>query len=146
MPIATEVEKLVKSKPFYAVAGAGDLAVKELRKLPERIQKLQGRSEEIREVAKDLPEKAKEFAGKAEVYAQHLPEKARVYADQVADKATKLYDEFATHGRKIVSKASGGAARELEEVSEASAPPRTNAATKKNNRARTPKSSTTPKA
>jgi uncharacterized coiled-coil DUF342 family protein len=145
MPIATEVEKLVKSKPFYAVAGAGDLAVKELRKLPERIQKLQGRSEEIREVAKDLPEKAKELAGKAEVYAQHFPEKARAAADQVADKATKLYDDFASHGRKVVSRASGEAALELEEVSEAAAPPHTTAP-KKNNRARTPKSSTTPKA
>jgi uncharacterized coiled-coil DUF342 family protein len=144
MPIATEVKKLAESKPFYAVAGAGDLAVEKLRELPERIQKLQGRGEEFREVAKDLPEKAKELAGKAEIYAQHFPEKARVYADQVTDHVTKLYEELASRGRKIVSKTSGGAALELEEVSEAAKSSRATAsAPRKNNRTRAPK--TTPK-
>ncbi|WP_433251107.1 hypothetical protein ACQPYK_05335 [Streptosporangium sp. CA-135522] len=148
MTLATEVKKLAESKPFYAVAGAGDFAVEKLRELPEQIQKLQGRREEIREAAKDLPEKAREFAGKAEVYAKDFsgkaegyakdfPEKARSYADQFTGKAIELYEEFANRGRKVVSKASGEAALELEEVSEAAEPAVAIQATRKNTR--TPK-------
>ncbi|WP_326635389.1 hypothetical protein OG884_21055 [Streptosporangium sp. NBC_01755] len=122
MPIATEVKKLADSKPFYAVAGAGDFAVEKLLELPERIQRLQSRREEIREAAKDLPEKARELAGKAEGYAKDFPVKARDYADQFAGKATELYEEFANRGRKVVSKTSSEAALELEELSQAARP------------------------
>ncbi|GII02947.1 hypothetical protein [Planobispora takensis] len=133
MTLATEVKKFTDSKPFYAVAGAGDFAVEKLRELPEQIQRLQGRREEFREAAKDLPEKARHFAGRAEgyakqvgdraeVYAKDLPEKARGYADQLTARAVELYDEFANRGRKVVSKVSGEAALELEEVSEAAEP------------------------
>ncbi len=141
MTLATEVKKLAESKPFYAVAGAGDFAVEKLRELPEQIQRLQGRREEIREAAKDLPERAREFAGKAEVYAKDFPGKARVYADQFSVKAAELYEEFASRGRKVVSKASGEAALELEEVSEAAEPAVATQATTKNTRA--PKSNST---
>ncbi|GAA3443871.1 hypothetical protein [Planomonospora venezuelensis] len=133
MTLATEVKKLTDSKPFYAVAGAGDFAVEKLRELPEQIQRLQGRREEVREVARELPGKAKEFAGRAEGYARQfgdraeeyardLPEKARGYADQLTARATELYEEFALRGRKVVSQVSGEAALELEEVSEAAEP------------------------
>ncbi|MFI6457559.1 hypothetical protein ACIBF6_39130 [Streptosporangium amethystogenes] len=134
MPITTEVKKLAESKPFYAVAGAGDFAVEKLMELPERIQKLQSRREEIREAAKDLPEKARELAGKAEGYAKDFPVKARDYADQFAGRATELYEEFANRGRKVVSKTSGDAALELEELS-AAARPTTATAPKKGTRA-----------
>ncbi|MBG0813748.1 hypothetical protein [Planomonospora sp. ID82291] len=133
MTLATEVKKITDSKPFYAVAGAGDFAVEKLRELPEQVQRLQSRREEIREVARDLPVKArqiagkaevyaKEFGGKAEVYAKDLPVKARDYADQLTAIANELYEEFATRGRKVVSKVSGEAALELEEVSENAEP------------------------
>ncbi|WP_030924441.1 hypothetical protein [Streptosporangium amethystogenes] len=122
MPITTEVKKLAESKPFYAVAGAGDFAVEKLMELPERIQKLQSRREEIREAAKDLPEKARVLAGKAEGYAKDFPVKARDYADHFAGRATELYEEFANRGRKVVSKTSGDAALELEDLSEAARP------------------------
>lgn len=155
MTLATEVKKLAESKPFYAVAGAGDFAVEKLRELPEQIQKLQGRREEFREAAKDLPEKAREFAGKAEDYAKDFsgkaegyakdfPEKARVYADQFTGKAVELYEEFASRGRRVVSKASGEAALELEEVSEAAEPAVATQATRKNSR--TPKTGSAPEA
>jgi uncharacterized coiled-coil DUF342 family protein len=122
MPITTEVKKLAESKPFYAVAGAGDFAVEKILELPEQIQKLQGRREEIREAAKDLPGRARQLAGKAEGYAKDFPVKARDYADQIAGKANELYEEFANRGRKVVSKTSGEIALELEEVSEAADP------------------------
>ncbi|MBB2909265.1 ElaB/YqjD/DUF883 family membrane-anchored ribosome-binding protein [Streptosporangium becharense] len=139
MPITTEVKKLADSKPFYAVAGAGDFAVEKLRELPEQLQRLQSRRGELGEVAKELPVKARELAGKAEGYAREFPEKARDYADLVAVRAVEIYEEFATRGRKVVSKASGEAALELEEVSEAAEPAAAAPAPKKTTRA--PKSS-----
>ncbi|MEU4404207.1 hypothetical protein AB0F88_06760 [Streptosporangium sp. NPDC023963] len=142
MPITAEVKKLAESKPFYAVAGAGDFAVEKLLELPEQIQKLQGRREEIREAAKDLPERARQLAGKAEGYAKDFPVKARDYADQIAGRAGELYEEFANRGRKVVSKTSGEIALELEEVSEAAEPAIAAARTPKKG-TRTSKSTTT---
>lgn len=120
MTLATEVKKLTESKPFYAVAGAGDFAVEKLRELPEQLQRLQSRRGEL---GKDLPEKARAYADKAEGFAREFPEKAREYADQLSHKATEVYEDFATRGRKVVSKTTGEAALELEEVSEAAEPP-----------------------
>jgi hypothetical protein len=120
MTLATEVKKLTDSKPFYAVAGVGDYAVEKLRELPEQLQKLQSRRFDL---TRELPEKTRAAADKAEAFAREFPEKARVYADQLTLKATEVYEDFATRGRKVVSKASGEAALELEEVSEAAEPP-----------------------
>ncbi len=127
MPLTDEVRKLADSKPFYAVAGAGDYAVEKLRELPGQLKELQSRQEEFRSTAQELPERARKYAAdwqnKAGVYAKDLPEKAREYADVVAHKAAELYEDFATRGRKVVSRVSGEAALELEEVSEAAEPP-----------------------
>lgn len=120
MTLSTEVKKLTESKPFYAVAGVGDYAVEKLRELPEQLQRLQSRRGEL---GKDLPEKAREYADKAEGFAREFPEKAREYADLLGHKATEAYEDFATRGRKVVSKTTGEAALELEEVSEAAEPP-----------------------
>ncbi|MEV0165113.1 hypothetical protein B0I32_111256 [Nonomuraea fuscirosea] len=120
MTLATEVKKLTESKPFYAVAGVGDYAVEKLRELPEQLLKLQSRRTEL---AKDLPVKAREYADKAEGIAREFPEKAREYADQLSHKATEVYEDFATRGRQVVSKTTGEAALELEEVSVAAEPP-----------------------
>ncbi|NUP03403.1 MAG: hypothetical protein HOV96_28525 [Nonomuraea sp.] len=120
MTLATEVKKLTDSKPFYAVAGAGDYAVEKLRELPGQLLKLQERRSEI---AKDLPEKTRAYADKAEDLVREFPEKAREYADQLTTKATEVYEDFASRGRKVVSKTTGEAALELEEVSETAEPP-----------------------
>jgi hypothetical protein len=120
MTLATEVKKLTESKPFYAVAGAGDYAVEKLRELPEQLRKLQARRFEL---ARELPERTREYADKAEGLAREFPEKAREYAGQLSHKATEVYEDFAARGRKVVSQATGTAALELEEVSEAAEPP-----------------------
>jgi|SRR5690606_28714310 hypothetical protein len=117
MPLTAEVKKLTDSKPFYAVAGAGDYAVEKLRELPVQLQKLQ-----LTELTKELPEKARVYATKAEEVAKELPEKAREYADQLTHRAVAVYEEFADRGRKVVSRTTGEAALELEEVSEAAEP------------------------
>ncbi|GII57542.1 hypothetical protein Pth03_59310 [Planotetraspora thailandica] len=122
MTLATEVKKITESKPFYALTGAGDLAVAKIRELPEQLQKLQSRRGELRDTAKDLPEKARAYAttvqDRAEAVAKDFPEKAKAYADTAATRFNELYDELALRGRKIVSKVSGEAAHELTEVSE----------------------------
>ncbi len=102
MTLATEVKKLTDSKPFYVVAGVGDYAVEKLRELPEQLLKLQSRRSEL---AKDLPVKARE------------------YADVITHRAAEAYEDFASRGRKVVSKTTGEAALELEELSEAAEPP-----------------------
>ncbi|MER6951731.1 hypothetical protein ABT294_47720 [Nonomuraea sp. NPDC000554] len=119
MTLATEVKKLTESKPFYAVAGVGDYAVEKLRGLPDQLQKLQSRRSEL---AKDLPVRARSYADKAEGIAKEFPDRAREYADHLAHRATVAYEDFASRGRKVVSKVSGGAALELEEVSAAAEP------------------------
>lgn len=120
MTLATEVKKLTDSKPFYAVAGVGDFAVEKLRELPDQLQKLQSRRAEL---AKDLPGRARTYADKAEGIAKELPEKAREYADVLTHRAVEAYEDFASRGRKAVSKTTGEAALELEELSEAAEPP-----------------------
>lgn len=126
MTLATEVKKITESKPFYAITGAGDYAVEKLRELPGQLQKLQARRGEIRDTAKVLPVKAREYATtvqvKAEAVAKELPEKALEYADTAATKLTEVYEELAVRGRVVVSKVTGEAAHELEEVSEAAQP------------------------
>ncbi|MFI6476354.1 hypothetical protein ACIBH1_00390 [Nonomuraea sp. NPDC050663] len=139
MTLATEVKKLTDSKPFYAVAGAGDFLVEKLRELPGQLQKLSTQVS-TGELARELPEKSRAAATKAEDLVRDLPSKARVYADQVSSAATDIYEASVTRGRKVVSKASGEAALELEEVSVAAEPPK--AAPVKKPRATTTKPTT----
>ncbi|MFI7705781.1 hypothetical protein [Nonomuraea sp. NPDC049480] len=136
MTLATEVKKLTESKPFYAVAGAGDYAVEKLRELPEQLRKLQSRRFEL---TRELPERTRAAADKAEGFAREFPEKAREYADQLTHKATEVYEDFASRGRKVVSQATGEAALELEEVSEAAEPPVAEPVKKTTRTTRTPK-------
>ncbi|GII93360.1 hypothetical protein [Sinosporangium siamense] len=103
MTLATEVRKLTETKPFYAVAGASDLAMEKLRDLPEQLHRLQSRTPELRETAR-------EYAARAEGYARDIPGLAKGYADRLTDRAGKLYDEFASRGRQVVSKNGGGPA------------------------------------
>ncbi|GGK94980.1 hypothetical protein Sme01_57770 [Sphaerisporangium melleum] len=126
MPINDEVKKIAESKPFYAVAGAGDFAVEKLRELPEQFQRLQTRRAEVGAVARELPDMARKYAAnvqvKAEAVAKDLPGKAKEYADTISARAAGLYDEFASRGRKVVSRVTGETALELEEVSAAAEP------------------------
>lgn len=125
MTIATEVKKLTETKAFYAITGAGDFAVEKLRELPDQITKLQTTlqttaAERARTV--DARAYAATLQGKAETYAKDLPEKSREYTDAVQARLVELYEELATRGRKVVSRASGEAALELQEVSETAEP------------------------
>lgn len=77
----TITDRFRDSKAFYAAAGAGDLAVEKLREVPERLNKLQGKTD-----PKDL--------GGA----------ALGYVTQVSTRAVEVYDGLAERGKRIVSR------------------------------------------
>jgi hypothetical protein len=74
-------DKLKDSKAFYVAAGAGDFAVEKLREVPERLNKLQEKTD-----PKDL--------GGAAV----------AYVTQVGTRAVEVYDGLAERGKRIVSR------------------------------------------
>jgi hypothetical protein len=89
----TITDKLRDSKAFYAAAGAGDFAVEKLREVPDRINKLQEKTD-----PKDL--------GGAAV----------AYVTQVGTRAVEVYDGLAERGKRIVSRVDRQkATQELEE-------------------------------
>jgi hypothetical protein len=95
------VARTVKSeytKPLYAVAGATDLAVEQLRTLPAT-------AKAQLEVAKT---QSKELQGKLTAFSvadvKELPAKAKTYAETLNGKATELYSELTVRGEKLVSK------------------------------------------
>jgi hypothetical protein len=77
----TITERLRDSKAFYAAAGAGDYAVEKLREMPDRISRLQEKTD-----PKDL--------GGAAV----------AYVTQVGARAAEVYDGLAERGKRIVSR------------------------------------------
>lgn len=77
----TITDRLRDSKAFYAAAGAGDFAVEKLREVPDRINRLQEKTD-----PKDL--------GGAAV----------AYVNQVSARAAEVYDGLAERGKRIVSR------------------------------------------
>jgi hypothetical protein len=74
-------DKLRDSKAFYAAAGAGDFAVEKLREVPERLTKLQEKTD------------PKDLGGAAVAYVTH-----------VGTRAVEVYDGLAERGKRIVSR------------------------------------------
>jgi hypothetical protein len=79
--VRNEVKKLTDRKAFYAVAGAGDLAVETLRTLPERLTRLQDKA--------DLTE---------------LSGRAVAYLIEQASRAVLAYDDLAERGMHVVDR------------------------------------------
>ncbi|RJL30837.1 hypothetical protein [Bailinhaonella thermotolerans] len=99
MTLASEVKKITESKPFYAAAGIGDLAVEKLRELPDRLAKLPRTREQIRAEFGDLPETA------------------RRYTTTVTDRAGRIYEDLAARGKDIVERVNRQAATQQLEAS-----------------------------
>jgi hypothetical protein len=77
----TITERLRDSKAFYVAAGAGDLAVEKIREVPDRLNRLQEKTDPT-----DL--------GGAAV----------AYVTQVGTRAVEVYDGLAERGKRIVSR------------------------------------------
>jgi hypothetical protein len=88
---------ITRSKPFYVVAGAGDLAVKTVRDMPSRLVTIKVERKDVAKAVSTL---------QAETAA--LPAKAQTAAVGVvvgaADRADAVYDTLLTRGRKVVGR------------------------------------------
>jgi len=91
------VKNVTTSKPFYVVAGAGDLAVKSLRDASERLAALRVERRDIETTVASLQAETKALPAKAQTVAVTL----------VADVAGAVgtgYDELLGRGRSVVTR------------------------------------------
>jgi len=83
MAIAEQLEKTFKDPtPFYAVLGAGDLAVKKLREVTTEAQERIPRTADVR----------------------GLPDKAQAAMSDVVSQAFETYTDLANRGRELLTK------------------------------------------
>jgi len=108
-PITT----ITRSKPFYVVAGAGDLAVKTIREVPAQIAA--GRAVAVKVGREDLPKAVSDFRAeavtlpaRAQATVTALPTKAQTAvvdaAVEVADRTDAVYGDLLTRGRTLVGR------------------------------------------
>lgn len=90
MALASEVRKLADTKPFYAVAGCGDLAVEKFREVPAALHQVQGRLQTL-----------------AATDRSQLQQRAATYAGSLSTMATSTYDDLAKRGRTAVGRVRG---------------------------------------
>ncbi|HEX6921792.1 MAG TPA: hypothetical protein VF314_16365 [Actinomycetes bacterium] len=88
---------ITKSKPFYAVAGAGDLAVKKLREVPTRLQTIKVDRKGIEDTISTLQVETKALPAKAQTVAIGL-------VGDVAERAEGVYGDLITRGRSVVTR------------------------------------------
>ena len=88
---------ITTSKPFYVVAGAGDLAVKTLRDGTDRLSTLRIERKDIETTISTLQSETKALPAKAQTVAVTL-------AADVAGKVGTGYDELLVRGRSIVTR------------------------------------------
>jgi heparin binding hemagglutinin HbhA len=88
---------ITTSKPFYVVAGAGDLAVKALRESTDRLSALRIERKDIETTISALQSETLALPAKAQTVAVTL-------AADVAGKVGTGYDELLGRGRSVVTR------------------------------------------
>lgn len=88
---------ITTSKPFYVVAGAGDLAVKTLREGTDRLSALRIERKDLESTFSTLQSETKALPAKAQTVAVTL-------AADVAGAVGTGYDELLGRGRSVVSR------------------------------------------
>jgi len=88
---------ITRSKPFYVVAGAGDLAVKTIRTVPARLSSVKVDRSDIQKAVSTLQAETAALPAKAQTAAVGA-------AVEVADRADTVYTELLTRGRKVVGR------------------------------------------
>jgi heparin binding hemagglutinin HbhA len=88
---------ITTSKPFYVVAGAGDLAVKTLREGTDRLSALRIERKDIETTISALQSETKGLPAKAQTVAVTL-------AADVAGTVGTSYDELLGRGRSVVTR------------------------------------------
>lgn len=85
---------ITKSKPFYAVAGAGDLAVKALREVPNRLSQLRVDPKDIASTITVIQTETKTLPYRAQNVAV-------VLVGETVGLADAVYGDLVTRGRRI---------------------------------------------
>ncbi|MDQ1628491.1 MAG: heparin binding hemagglutinin HbhA [Actinomycetota bacterium] len=93
----TIVKTLTTSKPFYVVAGAGDLAVKTVREGSEKLASLRIERKDVEATFSSLQAETKALPAKAQTVAVTL-------AADVAGRVGTGYDELLGRGRSVVTR------------------------------------------
>jgi heparin binding hemagglutinin HbhA len=88
---------ITRSKPFYVVAGAGDLAVKTVRQVPARISAVRIEPKDVRSAVSTLQAETVALPAKAQTAAVEA-------AVEVADRADAVYTELLSRGRTVVGR------------------------------------------
>jgi heparin binding hemagglutinin HbhA len=91
---------ITTSKPFYVVAGAGDLAVKTWREGTDRLSALRIERKDLENTFSTLQSETKALPGKAQTVAVTL-------AADVAGMVGTSYDELLGRGRSVVTRIRG---------------------------------------
>jgi hypothetical protein len=92
-PIST----ITKSKPFYVVAGATDLAVKNLREVPAKLSTVRVERKDLEKAVATLQAEAQALPAKAQATALGL-------AGEVAGRADAVYGDLLGRGRSVVGR------------------------------------------
>lgn len=105
--------QITRSKPFYVVAGAGDLAVKTIRELPTqlasgRVVAVKVARKDVEKAVTSLRDEAVALPGRAQAAAAALPAMAQTAvvgaAVEVADRTDAVYGDLLTRGRRVVGR------------------------------------------
>lgn len=88
---------ITKSKPFYLVAGAGDLAVKTVRDLPARLVAIKVERKDVAKAVSSLQADAVALPAKAQTAAVGVVVGA-------ADRADSVYGTLLTRGRLVAGR------------------------------------------
>ena len=88
---------ITRSKPFYVVAGAGDLAVKTVRQVPARLSTMRIERKDLQKAVATVQAETAALPAKAQTAAVEA-------AVGAADRADAVYSELLTRGRKVVGR------------------------------------------
>jgi heparin binding hemagglutinin HbhA len=95
--VTVSTKTITQSKPFYVVAGAGDLAVKKLREMPAKLSTLRVDRKDIEGTIVTLQQETKALPAKAQTAAVGL-------VSDVADRADAVYGDLVSRGRSVVTR------------------------------------------
>jgi hypothetical protein len=109
--LTKSIEKSLDSKPVYAFAGVGDLAVEKLRELSARLAALSNLRVEPKEVPTQVEAFQKDAMARFEIVqdavqeaVRDLPEQAQSVVAFFATKANDVYDDLAERGENVVGR------------------------------------------
>jgi heparin binding hemagglutinin HbhA len=105
--LTKSIEKSLDSKPVYAVAGVGDLAVEKLRELSARLSTLSSVRVEPKDVQEQVGAIQKDAKARLELVQEavrELPEQAQSVVGLLVATANDVYEDLAERGENVVGR------------------------------------------